>query len=194
FEIDVSQWEVDAVVSAGYKWLLGPYGPGFCWIRKEVRQQLEYFQNYWIALMDEAALRADGPIHLKEDHSARRYDVFGTANFFNYVPWKASIDYLVKIGLDKVDQHNQMLVDQIVDGLDQKYFELLSPRPKKERTNIAVFSCKDASQNPHLFGFLKDKGFYLALWRNKLRVSPHIYNTPQEMESLCRSLEKYASK
>jgi len=193
FKIDLTQWDVDAVVCAGYKWLLGPYGTGFCWIRKEVRQQLNYAQNYWISLMDEASLNAQGPIHLKDDHSARRYDVFGTANFFNYVPWQASIDYLVKAGLDNVDKHNQVLVDQLVDGLESKRFDLLSPRLKKERTNIVVFSCKDASQNLHLFEFLKGKGFYVALWRNKLRVSPHIYNTLREMEGLLKALDQYAS-
>ena len=194
FEIDLSQWEVDAVVCAGYKWLLGPYGTGFCWIRKEVRQQLNYAQNYWISLMDEKSLNAEGPIELKDDHSAKRYDIFGTANFFNYVPWAASIEYLLSIGLDKVYQHNQMLVDQIIDGLDQKHFDLISPRPKKERTNIVVFSSKDASKNSHLFEFLKNKGFYLAIWKNKLRVSPHIYNTSQEMEGLLTALKDYADK
>jgi cysteine desulfurase / selenocysteine lyase len=194
FEIDLSQWEVDAVVGAGYKWLLGPYGTGFCWIRKEVRQQLNYAQNYWISLMDEASLNAEGPIHLKDDCSARRYDVFGTANFFNYMPWTASIEYLLSIGLDTVDKHNKILVDKIVDGLNREYFDLISPRPPQERTNIVVFSCKDASQNLHLNQFLKDKGFYLALWRNKLRISPHIYNTPQEMEGLLTALDRYAAK
>ncbi len=194
FEIDLSQWDVDAVVCAGYKWLLGPYGTGFCWIRKEVRQQLNYAQNYWISLMDEASLNAQGPIHLKDDHSARRYDVFCTANFFNYVPWAASIEYLLSIGLDNVDQHNQALVDQLVDGLNGKRFDLISPGPKKERTNMVVFSCKDASQNPRLFEFLKGKGFYLALWRNKLRVSPHIYNTSQEMEGLRTALDHFGAK
>jgi cysteine desulfurase/selenocysteine lyase len=194
FEIDLSQWEVDAVVCAGYKWLLGPYGTGFCWIRKEVRQQLNYPQNYWISLMDEISLNSEGPINLKDDHSARRYDVFGTANFFNYVPWQASIDYLLSIGLDHVDQHNQTLVDQLLEGFDGKRFDILSPRPKKERTNIVVFSFHDASKNSHLFEFLEGKGFHLALWKNKLRVSPHIYNTPQEMEKLKTALDTYASK
>jgi len=194
FEIDLSQWEVDAVVGAGYKWLLGPYGTGFCWIRKEVRQQLNYAQNYWISLMDETSLSAQGPIRLKDDHSARRYDVFGTANFFNYVPWAASIEYLLTIGLEKVDKHNQMLVDKIVDGLDRKRFDLISPRPKKERTNIVVFSHKEASQNTRLFESLRSKGFYLALWRNKLRVSPHIYNTDKEIGALLGALDQYGSK
>jgi len=192
FEIDLSQWKVDAVVCAGYKWLLGPYGTGFCWIRKEVRQQLNYAQNYWISLMDEASLNAQGEIRLKDDHSARRYDVFGTANFFNYVPWTASIEYLLSIGLDQVERHNQVLVDQLVDGLDPGLFKLISPRPKKERTNIVVFSHIDASQNSSLFEFLKVKGFYLALWKNKLRVSPHIYNTSQEIERLLDCLGDYA--
>ncbi len=194
FEVDLSQWEVDAVVCAGYKWLLGPYGTGFCWIRKEIRQQLNYAQNYWISLMNEGTLNTEGPIDLKEDHSARRYDVFGTANFFNYVPWRASIDYLTRLGLDNVEKHNQALVDHMVDGLNQEHFDLISPHPKKERTNIIVFSSKNASQNSQLFEFLKSRSFYLALWRNKLRISPHIYNTLQEIEGLLTALNDYASK
>ena len=194
FEVDLTQWDLDAVVCAGYKWLLGPYGTGFCWIRKDIRQELKYDQNYWISLMDEASLNSEGLINLKDDHSARRYDVFGTANFFNFVPWKASIDYLLSLGLDHVNRHNQLLVDQMINGLDQKKFFLISPYPKKERTNIVVFSHTDASQNPILYEFLKGKGFYLALWKNKLRISAHIYNTQQEIEGLLTVLNNYATK
>jgi cysteine desulfurase/selenocysteine lyase len=194
FEIDLDQWEVDGIVCAGYKWLLGPYGTGFCWIRKEVRQQLNYAQNYWISLMDEASLNHDGPAVLKDDHSSRRYDVFGTANFFNYVPWQASIEYLLSVGISDIHKHNQVLVDRLVDGLDHGAFNLISPRPKAERTNIIVFSNKDASQNGHLFEFLRAKGFYLALWKNILRVSPHIYNTSEQIERLISTLNNYGSK
>jgi len=194
FEIDVSRWEIDAIVCAGYKWLLGPYGTGFCWIKKEVREQLNYPQNYWISLMDEASLNLEGPIHLKDEHSARRYDVFGTANFFNYAPWQASIDYLLQIGLDNVHQHNRALVDHFVDGLNGEYYTLISPSAKKERSNIIVFSHQDTSQNSRLYEYLKEKCLYLALWKNKLRVSPHIYNMPQEIERLLTVLGEYAAK
>ena len=193
FEVDLSQWEVDAVVCAGYKWLLGPYGTGFCWIRKEIREQLNYAQNYWISLMDESSLNSEGPIILKNDHTARRYDVFGTANFFNYVPWRASIEYLISIGTDHIAEYNRVLVDQLVDGIDSGSFDLISPRAKPERTNIVVFSHKDASQNTRLFDFLKNKGYYLALWKNKLRASPHIYNTSLEIKGLLTTLNDYAA-
>ena len=193
FNIDLGQWEVDAVVCAGYKWLLGPYGTGFCWIRKEIRQQLDYPQNYWISLMDEASLNAQGEITLKDERSARRYDVFGTANFFNYVPWTASIEYLLSIGLDNVDKHNKALVNELINGLDGERFFLTSPGSLTERTNIIVFSYKDALRNKDLFEFLKGKGFYLAFWKNKLRISPHIYNTSQEMKGLLKALNNYAT-
>jgi cysteine desulfurase/selenocysteine lyase len=192
FDIDLRSLEVDAVVCAGYKWLLGPYGTGFCWMRPEVRQELNYAQNYWISLMDDEALNAEGPLELKDDHSARRYDVFGTANFFNFVPWKVSMDYLLSAGLNRVEKHNRSLVDQLVDGLDGRPFDLISPRPKEERSNLVVFSFTDASQNSRLFEFLKKEGFYPALWKNKLRVSPHIYNTPREIENLLAALDRWA--
>jgi len=194
FDIDLTRFQADAVVCAGYKWLLGPYGTGFCWIRKEIRQQLNYAQNYWISLMDEDSLNNEGPISLKDDHTARRYDVFGTANFFNYVPWISSIEYLLSIGLERVHEHNQGLVDQFVEGLDQNNFDLISPKPKDERTNIIVFSHQDASKNAGVYDLLRSKGFYLALWKNKLRVSPHIYNTPQDIGRLLDVLGRYHAK
>ncbi len=189
FEVNLEKLPVDAVVCAGYKWLLGPYGTGFCWIKKEVRERLDYPQNYWISLMDEQSLSSEGPMSLKDDHSARRYDMFGTANFFNYVPWRSSIEYLLSIGLENIQAHNQALVNQFVDGLNKKCFHLISPEIKAERTNIAVFSDKDPARNQNLFNRLKDKGFHLALWKGKLRVSAHIYNTPQDIQRLLEALD-----
>ncbi len=191
-EMDLSAWGIDAAVGAGYKWLLGPYGTGFCWIRKELRQQLNYAHNYWVSLMDEHSLRSEGPLALKEDHSARRYDVFGTANFFNFYPWKASIAYLLSIGMAKVQAHNQRLVDALINGLDEKRYQLLSPRAKEERSPIVVLTHQDPAKNSAVHAFLKNKGFHLALWKNKLRASPHIYNTLHEMESLLKVLNQYA--
>ena len=99
----------------------------------------------------------------------------------------------MKVGLYHIDQHNRALGDQLVDGLNEAHFKLISPSVKSERTNIIVFSFKDEDKNSHLFEFLKSEGFHLALWRNKLRVSPHIYNTSQEIERLGEALERYAT-
>jgi cysteine desulfurase / selenocysteine lyase len=192
FEVNMAGLPVDAIVCAGYKWLLGPYSTGFCWIKKAVRESLNYPQAYWISLMDEQSLSSTGEIVLKEDKSARRYDVFATANFFNYVPWQASIKYLSGIGIKEIAHHNGLLVDQIVDGIKNTEFKCISPTESYQRTNIVVFSFKDGTENGSIFEFLKGQGFYVALWKGKLRVSPHIYNTQDDIKRFLCALHAYA--
>ncbi len=185
FPVDVGELPVDAVVCAGYKWLLGPYGTGFCWMTKDLREALDYPQAYWIALMNEQSLATEGELFLPPNYLARHYDVFGTANFFNFVPWRASIEYLIKTGMDQVASHNRNLMDIFLDRLDSKKYVLTSPT-KPVHTNIAVVSHVDASRNAAIFEHLKSKGVHGALWKNKIRVSPHIFNTSKEIE---RALE-----
>jgi len=92
--IDLSQFDVDAVVSAGYKWLCGPYGTGFCWIKPELRDQLSLNRAYWPAVLSEEDLKSEDVLTARDFKTARKYDIFGTANFFNFIPFKASIDFL----------------------------------------------------------------------------------------------------
>jgi cysteine desulfurase / selenocysteine lyase len=190
FPLDIGRMPIDAVIGAGYKWLLGPYGTGFCWMTSKLRETLDYPQAYWISLMDEKSLASTDALSLKDDHSSRRYDVFGTANFFNYVPWTASIDYLNSIGLGNVWKHNQELVSMVLEGLTANNFKILSPTAKNQITNIVVFSHQDPSKNFKLFEALKEKGIHLAFWKNKLRIAPHIYNTRKDIEEFVWALKK----
>lgn len=191
FPVSVKELSVDAIVCAGYKWLMGPYGTGFCWMKTDLRKRLDYPQAYWIALMDEQSLSSEQDIQLKEDSSAKRYDVFGTANFFNYVPWKASIDYLLNIGLDEVSRHNQELVDILISGIDLDRFEILSPVEKINRTNLVVISSRNRNENALIAAHLNKQGVHIALWKHKLRIAPHIFNTRKDIERFLSVLNGY---
>ena len=190
FEVNMADLPIDAIVCAGYKWLLGPYGTGFCWMRKSVREQLNYSQAYWISLMDERSLGSTEEIFLSEDRSARKYDVFATANFFNYVPWISSIKYFLGIGMGEVARHNQHLVRMIIDGLDVR-FTCVSPVSEQARTNLMVFSHKNQAENIKVFEYLKGCGLHLALWKGKMRISPHIYNTEKDIVEFLGALNAY---
>jgi cysteine desulfurase / selenocysteine lyase len=191
FPVDVSRLPVDAIICAGYKWMLGPYGTGFCWIKPEVRDTLNYNHAYWQSMLNETQLMSTEEIVLSEHKSARNYDTFGTANFFNYVPWTASIQYVMKLGMDKVEQYNQQLVSMIVEGLDQKQFKLISPADPASRTNLVVFSHLEPQRNESIMNRLKDAGIFLALWKGNLRVSPHIHNTRYDVEKFIKVLNRH---
>jgi cysteine desulfurase / selenocysteine lyase len=107
--LDVRALPVAAISCSGFKWLCGPYATGFAWIRSDVLESMELVQAYWLALPDGALLdlNREGEHKLRTDLGARAYDVFGTANFFNFLPWTASIEYLLAQGLEAIAAHDQ---------------------------------------------------------------------------------------
>ena len=47
---EVADLNVDALVGVGFKWLCGPYGTGYCWIKQELLASLEHNQAYWLSM------------------------------------------------------------------------------------------------------------------------------------------------
>ena len=126
--LDLPQARVDVLVSVGFKWLCGPYGTGFCWIRPELRKKLAPTKAYWLSMLSAADLEGDlAELTLKDTPSARGYDVFGTANFFNFVPFAAAVEYLLDVAIERIREHDQALVTRFVDGLDETHYAVTSP-------------------------------------------------------------------
>jgi cysteine desulfurase/selenocysteine lyase len=190
FPIDVAQLGADAVVCAGYKWMLGPYGTGFLWMKPELRQQLKLNQAYWQFMLSDEELQSEEPIKLNSLTTARKYDMFATANFFNYAPWRTSIEYLLDVKLDNIWKHNLGLIDQLIQELDQKKYSILSSTQPSDRSCLFVISHQDKSLNSKIQRFMINQGIYTAFWKGNIRVSPHIYNTSDEITRLCSVLNQ----
>ncbi len=191
--VDIGQLGADAVVAVGYKWLCGPYGTGFCWFKPDLRKRLCVNRAYWSAYLSAADLEAEGPLVRKKSDTARALDVFGTANFFNFVPLNAALRYWLKITPQKVREHNSRLVDAIVDGLDTGLYDIVSPVDPAARTNLVVISLKDGRKNAELHKALLERKIYSALWKGRIRITPHIYNTPAQMDRLVAILHQLAT-
>lgn len=189
--LDVSELPVDAVVSVGFKWLCGPYGTGFCWMQPDLLRSLEYNQAYWLT-----SLTADDLGHQESEvrtlvgaPGAGTYDVFGTANFFNFMPWAASIEYLLKKGIEHIAEYDQQLVSHLINGLDARKYKLISPREGFARSTLVFISHNNPKRNAEIYTLLKAKGIEVAFRRGQLRFSPHLYNTKKEIERALAVLE-----
>lgn len=180
--VDAGKLHADAVVSAGYKWLCGPYGTGFCWIKPALRKRLTLNHAYWAAMLSREDLLEECPLRLKDIQTARRFDVFGTANFFNHVPLKTAIDYWLDKGLENVKAHNDALIDRLIAGIRDADYELISPENGKKRSSLVVLSHADRTRNTQIYEILLSRGIYTALWKGNIRLAPHVYNTAQEID------------
>jgi len=187
--LDVRSFGADAVVDAGWKWLCGPYATGFGWIRPELFARMRYNQRYWLSLQsaEELGHERDDP-QREPPGSARRYDIFGTANFFNFAAWAAGLELLSGIGLAAIGRHDQRWVDRFLDDLDTTRFDLISPRSGSERSTLIFLDHRDAGLNRKIYERCLASGVHVAFRRGKIRVAPHLYNTDAERERLLELL------
>lgn len=189
--LDVSALPVDAISGVGFKWLCGPYGTGFCWMKPELRESLRYNQAYWLAMQTAADLKTEPKLEIKNDLGSRKYDVFGTANFFNFKPWAASIEYLLSCGISSVESHDRNLISHLVEGLNAEKFRLLSPPLGKQSSTIALVSHVDPGLNPEIFDYLKRNNIEIATRKGNLRIAPHLYNTIDNIDYLLAALNSF---
>jgi cysteine desulfurase/selenocysteine lyase len=179
---EISNIPVDGITSTGYKWLCGPYATGFAWMKLELINNLEYNQAYWIPMQGERELDKIRDYQILTDIGAAKYDIFGTANLFNFIPWIESVKLLLKHGISNISQHNDQLVTQFITGLDTTKYEIKSPLEGKERTAIILVSHKEQRRNKDIFRLLQDENVFISYREGLLRFSPHLYNTTSDIE------------
>ena len=152
-------------------------------MRADLRDSLDYNQAYWLAMQTADDLGREGDeISLRTDLGARAYDVFGTANFFNFKPWAASIEYLLGHGIDRIAEHDAHLVARLVEGLDPDKYELISPRQGPERSTLVLISHRTPRRNRDVYAALERGLVCGAFRRGRLRISPHLYNTVEDID------------
>lgn len=181
--IDLARTPVDAITCAGWKWLCGPYGTGFCWIAPQLLQRLRRVKAYWLSLQTAEDLGneiVDSVVPL--ELSARSFDIFATANFFNFKPWAAAVEFLLEKSIACITDHDEALVDRFIGGLDSDRFHVLSPRQKgPRRSTLVFFSHRDRERNRAIHAALAQANIHVAFRGGLLRLSPHLHNSASDI-------------
>lgn len=184
---------VDAAVSVGFKWLCGPYGSGLLWVKPELRKRLRPAKAYWLSMMSTDELgRSDLTVDLRDDRSARAFDIFGTANFLNSAAMTAALEHVFSIGLRAIHEHDAALVDAFVEGLDRHLYDLDSPEAGPSRSSLIYISHRDRGRNGEIWRRLDEKGVHIARRAGSLRISPHLYNSRSDVERCLELLHELA--
>jgi len=189
-ELSVRDLGAAMAVSSGYKWLLGPYGTGFFWIAEEWIERLPLGAVYFMALEGARNLHALPMSNLRAAHGARRWDSAETANFTNLAAFDSSLDLMLRIGIDAVEGSIDALTGEIIDGLPRTKCVLASPAERERRGPYVCISARDPKETPELYERLRAAKISVSLRENAVRVSPHLYNTPEEISRLMKTLSE----
>jgi selenocysteine lyase/cysteine desulfurase len=188
--LNVRESGADFLVSAGYKWLLSPYGTGFFWIRKELISQMRPAPYYWMALAGADHFDALSPNQWKPVDAARRWDTAETASFFNLAPMEASLSFLVRTGVQTVWDHNASLIAQIIERLPKDRCVLASPADLERRGPYVCVAGRSPEKTRAMYEMLREARIYVSLREGTLRIAPHVYNSDRDVDRLIHVLSQ----
>ncbi|HXZ19340.1 MAG TPA: aminotransferase class V-fold PLP-dependent enzyme [Candidatus Acidoferrales bacterium] len=193
--LDIRALGADFAVCAGYKWLLGPYGTGFVWARREHTEAMPPAPFYWMAACSERGFHdldfdpdPAGNFSWRSPSGAARWDAAETASFFHLAAFAASLEFVLRAGPGTVLEHNRTLLGALVDRLPADRCVLASPQDPAQRGPYLCISARSPEATAQLYNRLREQKIYVSLRNNALRVAPYLYNTAEDIERLIRAI------
>jgi selenocysteine lyase/cysteine desulfurase len=177
--LDVAACHVDILACGAQKWLLAPWGSGFVYVRDALLGALEPNVVSWMAVRDsdDFSRLLDYDLSWRDD--ARRFEQI-TLPYQDFAGFVASLELLHELGPEAIACHVADLAEMIVAWAEHRHdVELISPRARHKRAGIVALKPRDAERVSRR---LSDARVTHSLREGMIRLSPHCYNTRDEIE------------
>jgi selenocysteine lyase/cysteine desulfurase len=181
---DVSRIQPDALICAGYKWLLGPYSIGMAYYS-------EYFDNgkpieeNWINRLnseDFAQLVTYQPAY---QEGSLRYEVGEHSNFALVPMLLNSIRQINRWGVENIQSYCRSITEEAVHTLLQQGFWVEDAPFRGSHLFGVRIREKDAQK---IKNALSKNKIYVSFRGDAIRVSPYVYNKKSDMDKLSKAL------
>ena len=184
--LDVSACHIDILACGAQKWLLSPWGTGFVYVRRELVDQLEPNVVSWMAVKGSDDFRRLVDYDLTWRDDARRFE-FITLPFQDFAGMNASLELIHELGPAAIALQVASLADVIVLwAASQREVQLVTPSPPRHRAGIVSLRMPNAQR---VSAALKEAGVSHSLREGAIRLSPHFYNTREEIRRTLRVIE-----
>ncbi len=182
--LDVEACRADFLSADAHKWMIGPEGTGVLYVRRSVLPTMKPLMVGWLG-------RKGFPDYesrvLVPDDTARRFEE-GSHSIVGIFGVGASIGLLMQVGLDTVWNRIRRNRQVLLEGMEARGFEVLSPRD--EASSCGILTVRKAGVDPRVVAprLVKERVMCGAR-RGFLRFSPHFYLERDHLEEALRRLD-----
>lgn len=186
--VDVRKTPVDLLACGAQKWLLSPWGSGFVYVRRELVRELRPAITGWMAFegTDDFTRLTQYNDTLRGD--ARRFELI-TLPYQDFAGMNASLDLLLALGIPRIRQHLRQLHAPLFAWAGRSGARVVSPAGERGSGIL----CVAPSNVGEAFRGLKAAHIICSMREGAIRLSPHAYNSLEEMERVVSVLEKSPS-
>jgi selenocysteine lyase/cysteine desulfurase len=179
--LDVKALGVDFFVTGTLKYLLGPPGLAFLYVRRELIETLTPTMTSWFAQRDIFAFDTK---HLDLAPSARRFETGAPAipNIYCAAP---AIDLLSRIGMDNVAGQIEILARTFLDGA--RALNIAMKTPESSVGPLVVLRARDAAA---VLERLTERDVVVSSRKDGVRFAFHVYNDLADVHAALNVLEE----
>ena len=180
---------VDFLAADAHKWMLGPCASGILYVKQETQKQLKPIVQGWHNLLCPDFI-AQKTLNYKQD--CRRYEA-GTANLIGIVGHNASLKMLNELGLNNIAKDLLNKRNKLIPELLCKGYHVLNPDGDQVNSSGIVTFHKADMDISKLAAKLEQAKIKVSLrfmrdGSKLIRLSPHFYNTTNELNRLLNEL------
>jgi selenocysteine lyase/cysteine desulfurase len=186
-QIDVKKDDVDFLATACYKWLLSPQGAGYLYVNKELIEKFEPPLVGWASVKPEVFETLDfwDIWSLKLSETASRFEV-GSPSFISLTGAAESLKILLNFGIENIEKRILKITDHLIESVKSAGLKLQTPEEPQHRSGIVNFKIDKAKE---IAESLNRKGIIVSARAHGLRVSPHFYNTEEEIDKFMEEIK-----
>jgi kynureninase len=175
-------WKVDFLIGGTIKWLCGGPSCGYLYVRPEIQRDLRPRLTGWVA-HDSPFDFAHAP--MRYAGSVRRF-AQGTPSIpalYSAIP---GLEIIEKVGMDQIASESERRTQWIIDFALERGWTINTPLERTRRGGSVMIGLNDA---PAMVERLAERRVFVDCRPGAgLRLSPHFFNTDEEVEEALQIL------
>ena len=177
--LDMSKLEIDVLACGAQKWLLGPWGAGFVYVREELARTLDPAVVGWLAMKSSEDFTRMVDYDFKYYDDARRFQI-NTLPAQDFAALNVSLEMFLALGAESVERHIEGIVSEAVKWAlaNGDKVRLVTPADPKKRAGVLAIAPRDPVRASKA---LSEAKVFHSLREGAIRLSPHCFNTSGEM-------------
>jgi cysteine desulfurase/selenocysteine lyase len=179
--IDVVRDKIDFLACGSHKWMMSDTGAAFIYVSDRALVRIQQPFLGWTSV--------ENPFNfeLRPDElraGAGRFEN-GGMNFSGITALNASMKFFGEFGLPEMERAVLDLSGYLISRLEMHGIEVVTPKAESERSGIVSFKYNDPEKT---FKRLESQNIIISLRQGLLRVSPHFYNSEEEIKRVMNVL------
>src|SRR3989440_3917333 len=185
-ELKAAEWGADFLIGGTIKWLCGGPACGYLYVRPELQGELRPRLTGWVAHEEPFAFARE----MRYAPTVRRF-AEGTPNIPGLYSCLAGLDIIEDVGLERIAAESRRRTGWMVEFALEHGWRLNSPREPEERGGSVMIGVEDAHVKVARLAGRK----VFVDWRPSvgLRISPHFFNTDEEVREALEILKAVMS-